>query len=105
MVVATGADQVLERVVKSLRIVRKSSPTARIFFVGLYNPFITAPYGKALTPMVNRWNAKLGERFADDPNIVIVQTSDLFAYHDRVTLGPIAMKVLAKKTGLRREDL
>ncbi|MEX2264228.1 MAG: type II toxin-antitoxin system HicA family toxin [Bryobacteraceae bacterium] len=29
----------------------------------------------------------------------------LFAYHDRVTLGPTAMKVLAKKTGLRREDL
>ena len=29
----------------------------------------------------------------------------LFAYHDRVTLGPTAMKVLAKKTGLRPEDL
>ena len=29
----------------------------------------------------------------------------LFAYHDRVTLGPAAMRVLAKKTGLRREDL
>jgi predicted RNA binding protein YcfA (HicA-like mRNA interferase family) len=29
----------------------------------------------------------------------------LFAYHDRVTLGPSAMRVLAKKTGLRREDL
>jgi predicted RNA binding protein YcfA (HicA-like mRNA interferase family) len=29
----------------------------------------------------------------------------LFAYHDRVTLGPAAMKVLARKTGLRREDL
>jgi predicted RNA binding protein YcfA (HicA-like mRNA interferase family) len=29
----------------------------------------------------------------------------LFAYHDRVTLGPTAMRVLAKKTGLRREDL
>ena len=28
----------------------------------------------------------------------------LFAYHDRATLGPTAMKVLAK-TGLRREDL
>jgi hypothetical protein len=27
----------------------------------------------------------------------------LFAY--RVTLGPTAMKILAKKTGLRREDL
>ena len=29
----------------------------------------------------------------------------LFAYHDRVTLGPTAMKVLAKKTGLTPSDL
>jgi predicted RNA binding protein YcfA (HicA-like mRNA interferase family) len=29
----------------------------------------------------------------------------LFAYHDRVTLGPTAMKVLAKKTGLTPADL
>jgi hypothetical protein len=29
----------------------------------------------------------------------------LFAYHDRVTLGPAAMKVLAKKTGLMPGDL
>jgi len=29
----------------------------------------------------------------------------LFAYHDRVTLGPAAMRVLAKKTGLGPEDL
>jgi len=29
----------------------------------------------------------------------------LFAYHDRVTLGPTAMKILARKTGLKRNDL
>ena len=29
----------------------------------------------------------------------------LFAYHDRVTLGPTAMKVLGKKTGLTPKDL
>jgi predicted RNA binding protein YcfA (HicA-like mRNA interferase family) len=29
----------------------------------------------------------------------------LFAYHDRVSLGSTAMRVLAKKTGLRRKDL
>jgi predicted RNA binding protein YcfA (HicA-like mRNA interferase family) len=29
----------------------------------------------------------------------------LFAYHDRVTLGPAAMKVLARKTGLAPKDL
>ena len=29
----------------------------------------------------------------------------LFAYHDRVTLGPAAMKVLGKKSGLQPKDL
>jgi len=29
----------------------------------------------------------------------------LFAYHDRVTLGPVALKLLAEKTGLKPEDL
>jgi predicted RNA binding protein YcfA (HicA-like mRNA interferase family) len=29
----------------------------------------------------------------------------LFAYHDRVTLGPTAMRVLAKKTGLKPGDV
>jgi len=29
----------------------------------------------------------------------------LFAYHDRVTLGPTAMKVLSEKTGLKPSDL
>ncbi len=78
-------NQVLERVVKIVTIVRQSSPTARIFFVGLYNPFITAPFGKTLTPFVNRWNAKLVEQFASDQNLVVVQTSDIFAYHDRLS--------------------
>jgi predicted RNA binding protein YcfA (HicA-like mRNA interferase family) len=29
----------------------------------------------------------------------------LFAYHDRVTLGPTAVKVLARKSGLTPQDL
>jgi hypothetical protein len=29
----------------------------------------------------------------------------LFAYHDRVTLGPVALKLLAEKTGLKPDDL
>jgi predicted RNA binding protein YcfA (HicA-like mRNA interferase family) len=29
----------------------------------------------------------------------------LFVYHDRVALGPAAMRVLAKKTGLSSENL
>jgi hypothetical protein len=29
----------------------------------------------------------------------------LFAYHDQVTLGPVAPKLLAEKTGLKPDDL
>jgi hypothetical protein len=29
----------------------------------------------------------------------------LFAYHDQVTLGPVALKLLAEKTGLKPDDL
>jgi lysophospholipase L1-like esterase len=76
---------VLDRVEESVKIVRRANPTARIFVIGLYNPFISTPFGKMLTPFVNRWNALLVERFGSDPNIVIVQTSDIFAYRDRLS--------------------
>lgn len=77
---------VLDRIERAVRIIREASPRARIFFVGLYNPFITQPFGRLLTPVVTRWNARLQERFASDPNFVVVETSDIFAFHDRLSL-------------------
>jgi lysophospholipase L1-like esterase len=78
-------NEVLERVTKIVRTIRAANPTARVFVIGLYNPFISAPMGRALTPFVNRWNASLMERFAADANVIVVQTSDLFAYRDRLS--------------------
>ena len=77
--------EVLDRLQGSVRTIRAVNPSARIFVIGLYNPFITTPFGKMLTPFVNNWNAMLVERFAADPRIVIVQTSDIFAYRDRLS--------------------
>ncbi len=76
---------VLDRVDQSVRTIRTANPSARIFVIGLYNPFASTPYGKMLTPFVNRWNSLLVERFASDPNVVVVQTSDIFAYRDRLS--------------------
>ena len=78
-------NEVLGHVTDCVRTVRAANPTARIFVIGLYNPFSTTPFGRMLTALVNRWNASLVERFAGDPNIVVVQTSDLFAYRDRLS--------------------
>ena len=80
-----AANQVLDHVTTAVRAIRDANPNARLFVIGLYNPFITAPFGGQLTPLVNRWNANLIERFAADRNVVIVQTSDLFAFRDRLS--------------------
>ena len=79
-------DEVLGRIDEVVKNVRAKNPRARIFFVGLYNPFRSGPGGPMLTSMVNRWNARLAERFAADPNFVVVQTADIFSHHDRLSV-------------------
>ena len=77
--------EVMDRLQKVVRAIRTDNRRARIFIVGLYNPFGSTPVGRQLTPWVNRWNARLIERFSDDVNVTVVQTSDLFADHDRLS--------------------
>ena len=78
-------DEVLGRLDQSVQVVRAASPKARVFVIALYNPFIGAPFGRQLNPFVSRWNAKLLERFANDPLVTVVQTSDIFAFEDRLS--------------------
>ncbi|HET7433313.1 MAG TPA: GDSL-type esterase/lipase family protein [Thermoanaerobaculia bacterium] len=79
-------NDVLSRIEQAIRTIRTANPRARIFFVGLYNPFAATPMGAQLTRLVNRWNARLVERFGNDPNFTVVQTIDLFSHHDRLAL-------------------
>jgi len=78
--------QVLDHVDKIVRTVRALNPNARIFLIGLYNPFTSAPFGKQLSGLVNQWNARVTERFAGDANFTLVETSDLFSHRDRLSL-------------------
>lgn len=77
--------RVLDHITEVVKQLRGVSPSARIFIVGLYNPFISTPNGALLTPLVMRWNAQMTERFSGDANVVVVPTADLFAYHDRLS--------------------
>ena len=79
-------DDVIARIEKAIQRVRGENPKARIFFVGLYNPFVSTPMGGDLTKLVNRWNARLLEDFGDDPDFTLVQTVDLFSHKDRLAL-------------------
>jgi lysophospholipase L1-like esterase len=69
---------VLQHVTNVVTTIRAANPTARIFLVGLYNPFVSAPF-------VNRWNAEVTDRFANDANFTLVETSDLFSHRDRLS--------------------
>lgn len=83
---AAVMDEVLERVERVLTIVRQSNPTARVFLIGLYNPFRDAPFGARLTPLVAQWNARVIERFSADPDVTVLQTADIFSHRDRLAV-------------------
>jgi lysophospholipase L1-like esterase len=79
-------NDVLARIESAIEKIRAANPNARIFFIGLYNPFVATPMGRQLSGLVNRWNARLLDHFRDDPNFTLVQTADLFSHRDRLAL-------------------
>lgn len=79
-------NDVLSRIEDAVEKIRSVNPKARIFFIGLYNPFTTSPMGRQMTGLVNRWNARLLEHFGGDPDFTLVPTADLFSHRDRLAL-------------------
>ena len=77
---------VIGRIETAIERIRAVNPRARIFFIGLYNPFVSTPEGARLGSLVNRWNARLLEHFGADPNFTLVATADLFSHRDRLAL-------------------
>lgn len=74
-----------ERVASVVTTARSASPKARIFVIGLYNPFSSTPFAAQTHAAVAEWNARLLRRFASDRGISIVATADLFSHHDRLS--------------------
>ena len=97
-------NEVLARIESVIGVVRKANPQSRIFFIGLYNPFVSTPEGRLLTGFVNRWNARLLEEFGNDPNFTVVATSYLFSHRDRLSVdrfhpGGEGYELIAKRFG------
>ncbi len=58
--------------------IRKHNPKAIVYYVALYNPFITLSDGAETSRAVQRWNTTVQELANTDANTVIVPTFDLF---------------------------
>ncbi|MGA7614748.1 MAG: GDSL-type esterase/lipase family protein [Thermoanaerobaculia bacterium] len=76
---------VAERVERIVHQIAAANPKARIFIVGLYNPFRKTPADKLIATAVAEWNSRLIRQFAGNENVTVVQTSDLFTYRDRLS--------------------
>ncbi|MHB0971930.1 MAG: GDSL-type esterase/lipase family protein [Thermoanaerobaculia bacterium] len=79
-------DDVGDRIERIVGGLRDANPTARIFVLGLYNPFIATPAGPVLSTAVQRWNAELMTRLADDRAAFVIPIADIFAARDRLAL-------------------
>lgn len=65
--------------------VRTLNPAARIYILGLYNPYRNARIAQWLDVQVNLWDARLISRFARAPRVTVVRICDLFHRAERIS--------------------
>lgn len=75
----------VRKVARVVGAVRKLNPAARIYLLGLYNPYRRSSHGAWLDRQVNLWDARLIATFAAARGITIVRICDLLDRDDRIS--------------------
>jgi lysophospholipase L1-like esterase len=78
-------ERALQRIDEVIKRVHELNPDARVFLLGLYNPFFDTSFAAPASSFVQRWNASLAARFTGNPGVVVVPTYDLFQTPDRLS--------------------
>jgi len=73
------------RVARVVAQVRVLNPAARVFVLGLYNPYQSSNIRPWLDQQVNRWDARLINRFASWHSVTVVRITDLLAARGRLS--------------------
>jgi len=68
-----------------VRRIRRVNPSARIYLIGLYNPYRDSSLGAFLDQQVAMWDSRLIARFAGQPGVDVVRIADLFAFTPRLS--------------------
>lgn len=76
---------VANRVAEIVTTVHALNPLARVYLLGLYNPYPHAPQAAWLDTEVNLWDARLIEKFAADSAVDVVRIGDLMAHGRRIS--------------------
>lgn len=68
-----------------VRMIRATNPAARIYLLGLYNPYRRTPLRAWLDRQINEWDARLIRRFAAAEDVVVVRIVDLLEREERIS--------------------
>lgn len=70
------AAQVLERLDSIMSQIRELNPAARVFLIGLYNPFFDSEFSSVTARFIKKWNNALEDRY-DRKDVTIIETYDV----------------------------
>lgn len=68
----------VESIRKIYEAIRQYNPTAMIYYIGLYNPFVSFPDQASIIGALRQWNRAVEDATLAYKNIVFVPTYDLF---------------------------
>jgi len=71
----------LDRIDSIVAQLHRINPAARIFLLGLYDPY----HRRDLDRQVALWDSRLIARFAADANVQVIRIADLFMWNDRLS--------------------
>lgn len=96
------ADEILDRIAHIVTQLRRINDGAHIMLLGGYNPVPDHAFAMLINIYLEKWDAKLADRFEHDPNVSVVQTSDLvvnanLSRFDRFHPGGPAYQKIAKR--------
>ncbi len=80
-------ERTLSRVASLVAHVREINPGARIYILGLYNPYQASRAGRWIDVQVNLWDGALIQRLSEMRGVTVIRIADVLARADR--LSPI----------------
>lgn len=68
----------LQNIQNIMAKIKNINPEARVYYIGLYNPFIDLPQFEGSTDLIQEWNAEVFRLAEQNDGVTFVSTFDLF---------------------------
>jgi lysophospholipase L1-like esterase len=78
-------ERTLVRVERVVAVIQQMNPAARIYLLGLYNPYRRSSVASWIDTQVNLWDGGLIQEFASTSGVTVIRIADLLVRDDRIS--------------------